>query len=219
MNAIENYELGEVFEIQVNKRIVRTKVQEIISDTEFIVLQPTINGMPIRAEDNEFTFLYHRKNGCVSFRARILYSYKEGELALSRVVRVSELKRTQRRQFYRLPIMLGVTISICDENDKTSGDEHKEETRFYKGKTVDLSENSVKICCYKKFAKGTKLIVGINLTESDSILVNAEVLFYEKLPDSGLYNTVLLFAEQSEREKAYIRRYIFKQQSLMLKRR
>lgn len=221
MSFTENFVLGEIFDIRVGNTMVRTKLQEIVSDTEFVVLQPTINGMPIRSENNEFTFLFRRPNGCISFRARILYSYKDGDLALSRVLRVSEMERAQRRQFYRLPIVLDIVIDMGEKKGGRENDdeEQDEDSRFCKGKTVNLSENSVELTCYRHFERDTKLVAVIKLTESDAVLVNAKVLRCTRESRTDPYCVVLVFVDQSEKERRLLRRFIFKQQALMLSRR
>jgi len=221
VSFIENFVLGEIFDIRVGNTMVRTKLQEIVSDTEFVVLQPTINGIPVRSEDNEFTFLFRRPNGCISFRARILYSYKDGDLALSRVVRVSEMERAQRRQFYRLPVILDIVIDTGDEKGGREDDagEQSGDSRFCKGKTINLSENSVEVSCFRKFEKDAKAVAAIKLTESDAILVNTKVLRCTRESKTEPYCVVLVFVDQSERERRLLRRFIFKQQALMLRRR
>lgn len=221
MSVIENFVLGEIFDIRVGNTIVRTKLQEIVSDTEFIVLQPTINGIPVRSEHNEFTFLFRRPNGCISFKAKILYSYKDGDLALSRVLRVSEMERSQRRQYYRLPIILDIVLDTGEEKDDRENGAGKQsrEARFCKGKTINLSENSVEVSCFRAFEKDTKLVAAIKLTESDAVLVNAKVLRCTRESKTDPYCLVLVFVDQSERERRLLRRFIFRQQALMLRRR
>jgi c-di-GMP-binding flagellar brake protein YcgR len=237
----EKFVLGEIFEITVGDEVVRTKLQEIISDTEFVVLRPTLQGIPIRSEDDEFTFRFNRSNGCYSFKAKILDSYRQGNIWLSRVERISEMERSQRRQYYRLPIVLDIVVDTGEEpedkeaenNEAENNEAEGKETegkeaqgkkaakgpRFCKGKTVNISENSVEFTCFRAFEEEEKVVAAIKLTESDAILVNAEVLRCSRADRSEPYCVVLIFDDMSERERKNLRRFILQQQALMLKRR
>ncbi|MGI6151275.1 MAG: flagellar brake protein [Christensenellales bacterium] len=256
MSINEKFVLGEIFEITVGDEVVRTKLQEIISDTEFVVLRPTLQGIPIRSEDDEFTFRFNRSNGCYSFKAKILDSYRQGNIWLSRVERISEMERSQRRQYYRLPIVLDIVVDTGEEpedkeaenneaenneaenneaenNEAENNEAEGKETegkeaqgkkaakgpRFCKGKTVNISENSVEFTCFRAFEEEEKVVAAIKLTESDAILVNAEVLRCSRADRSEPYCVVLIFDDMSERERKNLRRFILQQQALMLKRR
>lgn len=211
MKLIEKFELGEIFEIQVGNEFVRTKLQEVLSDKEFIVLQPTINGIPIRSEDNEFSFMFRRSNGCITFRGRMLSSYKEDGVALSRVLQVSEMHRSQRRQFFRLPIILDIVVETEPKED--------EEPKRAKGKTINISENSVEFSSFQGLEKGARVIATIRLAESQTMVVSANVLRSTREKKTDPFSIVLVFVEQSESERRELRRFVFRQQAQMLKKR
>jgi len=222
VSANEKLVLGEVIDIFAGDEVVRTKVQEVISDTVFVVLQPTIQGIPIRSEDNEFTFQFTRPNGCYSFRGKLHKAYQKDNLWLCKVERVSGMERSQRRQYYRLPIMLDIVIDMGEEAEKAEDAENGQapkESRFCKGKTVNLSENSVEFTCDRAFEPGTKVVSVIKLTDMDAILLNAEVFRCEKSSKNHQYSVVLIFDNMFERERKILRRFVLQQQALMLKRR
>lgn len=212
----EKFVLGEVFEIQIGEDVIRTKLQEILSDTEFVVLQPTIHGIPIRPGEEEYTFQFNRSNGCYSFRAKVRESFKKDNILLTKVERVSEIERSQRRQFYRLPILLDIVV---DRGEGQEGEEQSRESRFCKGKTIDIAENSVAFTCSRPFEAGEKVSAAIKLTEADAILVSATVLRCTRADKSEPYNVVLIFDDLCEKERKILRRFVLQQQALILQRR
>jgi len=203
--------LGELFEIQYEGIIVRTKLQEIVTSTEFTVLQPTIKGVPLRTEDRDVTFMFYRPNGCYSFNAHISSPFREGNIMLCRVECLSEIKRIQRRQCYRMPIVLDVFLYELDE-EGAQGD------RVFKGKTIDLSEKSVALSCFTAFQEDTLLTVEIRLSDTDSVRIQAKVLRMEKpLQPTDPHMMVLIFTEH-EKNRDFLRRYILRQQILLRKK-
>lgn len=210
MKHEERIALGELLEIRIGDIAVRTKLQQIISDREFIVLQPTVKGVPLRVEDRDVSLTFYRSNGCYSFEARMLAPFLQGNIMLCRIMRVSEIKRIQRRQCYRLPIVLD-TVMVVDE-------EGREEQRF-KGKTVDISEKSVALTCFAELKEDMPLTLEIRLSGSETIVTKARVLRCTRpLTQTDPYQIVLIFTNCDEKDQGFLRRYIFKQQILMRKK-
>ena len=206
MRFDEMVHLGELFEVQYGDISIRTKMQEIVSDTEFIVLQPTLRGVPVRAEDQDVTFTFYRPNGCYRFSARIYPPYRKGKLMLCRAACVSEVEKIQRRLCYRLPIVLDVYLYEMDEVGEPL------ETR-HRAKTNDLSEKSVSVTSFTWFEEGTHLGVEIHLSKTEKVMLRAKVFQCHKpLQSTDPYDIVLIFTHQRERDRSFLRRYIFNKQ-------
>jgi c-di-GMP-binding flagellar brake protein YcgR len=203
--------LGELFEIRIGDTTVRTKLLEIVSDTECIILQPTLKGVPVRAENEAVPFTFYKADGCYSFRAKMLSPFRKGGLLLCKVMRVSEIKRIQRRQYYRLPIVLNAAIYEQAEDGA-------EKVYRCKAKTADLSEQSVALTCFSRFEPDTSLTVEIKLSSAETVAARAKVLRCVKpLIETDPYRIVLIFTEPQENAKT-LRRFIFTQQVLHRKK-
>lgn len=203
------FSLGELFEISIGDITVRTKLLEIVSDTEMVILQPTLKGAPVRAEDKDVPFTFYRPNGCYRFSARMFPPFRKDNLILCRAVRVTEIQRIQRRQCYRLPIVLDTVMYTEEDGQKT---------QRYKGKTIDLSEKSVALSCFTRFEPDTPLTVEIRLSESDTIVLKASVLRCVKpMKQTDPYEIVLIFTDPHEKARI-LRKYIFMQQVLSRKK-
>jgi len=212
MRFSETVQLGELFEVEYGDISIRTKLQEIVSDTEFIVLQPTLRGVPVRAEDQDVTFTFYRSTGCYRFSARIYPPYKRGKLMLCKAVRVSEVEKIQRRLCYRLPIVLDVYLYELDEVGEPLTTRHK-------AKTNDLSEKSVSVSCFTAFEEETLLGVEIHLSRTEKVMLRAKVFQCHKpVQATDPYDIVLIFTNQHERNRSFLRRYIFNKQVQMRKK-
>lgn len=204
--------LGELFEIQCGQTIVRTKAQEIVSATDFTVLQPTIKGVPLRTEGKDVKFMFYRPNGCYSFTAQMSRPFWAGNMMLCQVKRLSEIKREQRRRYFRLPIILDVFLYDLDETGEP-GD------KVARGKTIDISEKSAAISCFTAFQEDTKLAVKIRFSSMDTMQILVKVLrTIEPLQPTDPYKIVLMFLYYYDRDKDFLRRYILKQQILLRKK-
>lgn len=202
--------IGEIFEVKLGEITVRTKLQEIQESDEFVVFQPTVKGIPIWTNEDEiFRFAFYRANGVYLFEAELIEAFTKDGLNLCLFHVVSEVEKNQRRECYRLPIVLDVTVS------EERNDEDEDEPEKHKGKTSELSEKSLKFSCFTPFEPETMLTVSIKLTEKKTITLKARVYRYsepEKKKDPHVM--VLLFVDCSDYHKSYISRYIMRQQIL-----
>ena len=63
--------------------------------------------MPIwDSEDQAFRFWFYRQNGVFQFDAELLRFYTADQMRLCEFLAVSDIVKNQRREFYRLPIVL-----------------------------------------------------------------------------------------------------------------
>jgi len=199
-------ELGDLMEIHYKDMSVRTKLQEILSDTEIVVLQPTYRGVPLGDDGHEVAVLFYRPNGCYQFKALLSPPYEQKGIRLCRVVRVSEFERIQRRRYYRLPIVLDVYLYELDDVGEPLD-------KMYRAKSRDLSEESIAVTCLTGFAEETPLAVEIVLSDTERVRMRSSVLKCQKLEQPrGVYDIVLLFTDYQKKDRERIRRFIYNKQ-------
>jgi c-di-GMP-binding flagellar brake protein YcgR len=199
-------ELGDLMEIHYKDMSVRTKLQEILSDTEIVVLQPTYRGVPLNDGEHEAVISFYRPNGCYLFKARLSPPYEKNGIRLCRVVRVSECERIQRRRYYRLPIVLDVYLYELDAVGEPLD-------KMYRAKSRDLSEKSIAVTCLTGFAAETPLAVEIVLSDTERVRLRSSVLKCQKLEQPrGVYDIVLLFTDYQKKDRERIRRFIYNKQ-------
>jgi c-di-GMP-binding flagellar brake protein YcgR len=195
--------IGEIFEVKAGDARVHTKLQEMHDEDGLVVLQPTLKNVPLRADDDVFEFAFFRPNGVYVFDARFESAYEKKGVKLCRFRQISEIKKVQRRQCYRLPIVLNVEMYDDEENRQIK----------YKGKTTTLSEKSVQFTCFTRFPEDKKLTVKIFFSKTETITLKGKVLrCTEPLVKNDPYDIVILFLDSYSKNITRLSKYIFKQQ-------
>lgn len=213
MYAHEMMAIGELMEIKINNGFFKTKLQDLYDDGRFTVFHPTVKGLPIMIETGDtYTLRFCRTNGIYSFDALLLDWYTKDDIRLCLFESKTELVKAQRRQSYRLPIRLDVTLRL----EKEKGDQ---KMPAIKGKTVDLSEHGMLLTCFAHLETDTLVIADLKLSPVDTIALKAKVLRCEKPFDKkDPFRIVLLFVGSSDRQKSDLGRYILRQQIIARKK-
>ncbi len=206
--------IGEIMEMKVGDLCMRTKLQDMLDDEQFTVFHPTIKSVPVPMTPGDVVVLtFYRQNGVFSFEAKVVKWYVKDHIKLCQLKALTDVKKSQRRKSYRLPIVLNVTLRRLD------GDE-KEQAKRYKAKTVDISEHGMLLSCFHSFPPGTPISAEVKMSDGEYREFQTEVLrcetpFHENDP----HNIVLLFLNCTEYDQAYLRRFILRQQIIARKKR
>lgn len=209
MQLEKNIKIGELLELNINGNTFRTKLQDIQGD-DFTVFNPTDKGIPVPiTQDDIINVRFCRPSGIFEFDAQMQERFLKGRLQLCRLTIISELKKSQRRQSYRLPIVLKVMLWRADDIEQ----------KKHKAKTVDISEHGILLTCFEIFPKGTKLCAEINMSDREKRVFEAEVLRCEQpFNDSEPKKMVLMYVNISESDRNYLGRFIMQQQILARKK-
>ncbi len=198
--------VGERMEIKINNVFIRTKLQELYDNGRFTVFHPTVKGLPVMLETGDvFALRFYRPNGVFTFDALLVDWYSKDDIRLCLFEPKTGVSKVQRRQSYRLPIVLDVAVRLADED--------ADENKPAKGMTVDLSEHGVLLTSFTWMPVDTKVFVELKLSPSQTMGLNAKVLRCEKPIDKKQpFKIVLLFTNSSDRQRADLSRYILRQQ-------
>lgn len=207
MQAQEIITIGELMEIKINNGFVKTKLQDLYPDGRFTVFHPTVKGLPVMLEMNErYTMRFYRTNGIYSFGAQLLDWYTKDNIRLCLFETQTEVIKAQRRQSFRLPIVLDVILRTEDAKEE-------ENAPPIKAKTVDLSEHGTLLTSFTPLELDTKVIAELKLSPMETMTLRGKVLRCEKPPDKkDPYRIVLLFVGSSDRQKSNLGRFILRQQ-------
>lgn len=204
MRLEEIVRIGEIMELNIDGKTYKTKLQDMHEDDAFSVLYPTEKGVlvPLTQEDI-INIRFYRESGIFEFDARMRSRFDKGTLKLCMLEVISDIKRSQRRQSYRLPIVLPVLIWRLDD----------EEQKKYKAKTVDISEHGILLTCFESIPKGTKVCAEIKMTDTEKRVFESEVLRCEQpFNKNEPQKMVLIYVNISESDRNYLGRYIMRQQ-------
>ncbi len=202
--------IGEILVIKYQGQNIRTKLLDVLDDHYFVVLQPTLRGIPITAgEDNDFEFTFYRQNGVFLFNASMQDTFTAQGVRQSKFLAISQVEKKQRRECFRL--MTAIDVVMQRINDKNIIIEKR-----YRGKTISISEKSIQLTSFTAFSKDTKIAVAISLEET--MALQTKVLICKE-PDNKNepYEIVLLFENLSNKQKTDISRYILRQQIIARK--
>ena len=201
-------------EMQMGELSVKTKLQDVLKDGRFTVFHPTIKSVPLPlTKDDTVKICFYRPNGVFSFQANIVDWYKKENIMLCELKALTEIAKYQRRKSYRLPIVLNVSLKRLD------GDE-EEQAKVYRAKTVDISEHGMLLSCFQSFPNGTPICAELKMPDMEKRVFNTEVLRCKNpFMDTEPHNIVLLFLNCSAQDRAYLAKFIMRQQIIARKKR
>lgn len=100
-------ERGRLNEEEIEKKVFRTQITEILSDDRLEISMPMEKGrlilLPI---DKEFDVFFYTDRGLYQCFGRVINRFKRGNLYLVEMELMSNLRKYQRREFYRFSCSL-----------------------------------------------------------------------------------------------------------------
>lgn len=176
------------------------------------VLAPMQEGRIIPISRGSIIDVYFiNKVDLFHFRAEVVDRIIQGAIHLLKINRIDDLKRIQRREFYRFECMLDIKIQIVVEDEN---EESKQE--FFNARVVDISGGGVKIVIEKSLKKNTLLNCELKLKNNDTIDFLGKVVRVDK--DSGKYEIGIMFKRIKRNDRETVIRYIFIEQRKLRKR-
>lgn len=98
------------------KKTYRTKVFDVLSEDQLEIMMPIEKGKVILLPvDGEFDMCFYTAKGLYQCYTRILDRYKSNNVYIVVAELTSNLKKRQRREFYRLGCALEVKFRVLDE--------------------------------------------------------------------------------------------------------
>lgn len=213
---------GQVVELELAKSEhevmqFRTLVEERRSDSVFILLAPMYKSMPYpfhSLDEVDVIFTVHDEDHrphVFSFRARTEERLRRGDLTYLRIVRLSEVRKLQRRGFYRLNYVADMTLHLLNEAGEPA-DEPQEIT------TRDISAGGLRGIVSTPLESGAEVLVHVTL-EEEAFSVRGRVVSAGRMEGSHLRNEVRIeFVGLSNRETGHLIQTINRVQSEYIRR-
>ena len=220
---------GDKLDISINdKKIYKTMVREAINSKLFVVVTPTLGGMPLLIHEGEaVNVAAYRERGKYEFLARARSVLKDGDLRLVLLERISLMSKKQRREYYRLPVRLKVLVCGYEESVEEDLPSHIDDAQVIaleNIETKDISVTGLSIETKRKYNVGEKFLLSIHLGQDSKrvrpFYICAEVVRTEKLPYSGMDMVGFRFYYQSQDMSSRLTKFVIsEQQKLIMKRR
>ena len=217
LQTVERSILGSVSD----KKAYTSKVYDIISDEQFEILMPMEKTKLILLPvDGEYDVCFYTKQGLYQCYVRIVDRYKSDNTFILLCEPTSNLRKHQRREYYRFSCILNMNSRELVEEEL----EAVENNDFYfqpglplqKSVIVDISGGGVRFVSNYKYEKDTiiyltyKLMINGKEKEYEiagKILANKQI---ENRPGEYEHRLQYLNMDSSEREE--IIRYIFEEE-------
>jgi len=214
MNYDRNLKAGEKIELLVDSMgkpgKYFSKIESIVNKNTFIITRPF--------GEEEYTYLslgevikivYFREDGAYYFDAKVIERIKSESSVSAIVTSLSDLYKLQRRNYFRLSIMVPIKIAFMDNLNRIV--KHFD--------TIDISGGGARISSSTKFNAGMDIEVCAKIDGiEDSIIKGKIVRCTVSNKEDGLYETGIEFIDISVEARQAIIKYIFTRQRVLLKR-
>lgn len=188
------------------------------------IAMPILEGRLIPLEvGRKFELFFYAKKGMYSCNAEIVNRYKSRNVYVLVVNLLTDLKKYQRRQYFRLGTNINVQYKIFTQEDekyfRLMGEASDEMINrpFSKGLSVDISGGGIKFISGDNLQKGTKLLLKIGLPLDDETTKDCEVV--ARVVFTGAvkgrkdeFENRVEFAQIKEEDREQLIKFIFKEE-------
>ncbi len=201
-----------------------TYVSQILDfeDDTIIAALPIYEGHLVTLEvESHLECYFYTQKGIYKAMAVIISRYKEKNLYLMKMELTSELKKFQRRQYFRLPCNIQVDmrpLNISEVIDYSSSHivADNPDAEIINGVIVDISGGGLRVFSARNFNKDeyvyVRFSIDMNVGVKDIELMARVVMSIESHNMENYYDIRLQFKDISPQTRDSIVKYIFEQQ-------
>lgn len=186
---------------------MKTNVEDVLDRDSIKVNAPLYKGkyFPLRTGEEIKIVFHHPVSGILEFFGKITDREQSGNIINIVLKKTSQLKITQRRRFFRMPILLSSKAKKID----VSGGQPVRLT------TKNLSAGGMRFVCISNMATGEKIKVDLDLKDT-SLSLDAEVLHAERMENSmRRYDVRVRFVDVNQREEQKLLQFLLSEQRRM----
>lgn len=198
-----------------------TKVYDVLSDAQFEILMPMEGTKLILLPvDGEYNICFYTKTGLYQCDIRIVDRYKNNNVFILLCELTSNLRKYQRREYYRFSCILGMrSRELVEEEIDAVG---KNQRYFQPGLPlkksviVDISGGGIRFVSDYKYEKGTMIYLTYNLTldgNEKTYDIAGKILSAKAIANRpGEYEHRLEYVNMDYVRREEIIRYIFEEE-------
>lgn len=220
-------ERGRLNEEEIEKKVFRTQITEILSDDRLEISMPMEKGrlilLPI---DKEFDVFFYTDRGLYQCFGRVINRFKRGNLYLVEMELMSNLRKYQRREFYRFSCSLELDARNLTKDEIESLE--KNELNFIpglplkKGVIADISGGGLRFLASEKYDVGSLVMCKWHLAidgQMKEYRLIGKVLYCQEMDSrDGEYEHRLQYVNVDKKEQEEIIRFIFEEERKSRKR-
>ena len=191
-------ELNNTEDIKSDKHKVR--IEEVVSNEEIIIEVPIVGGNALTMHSGaEFEITYYKEASMFVQKVKVITRFMSGPVVCARLSLVGKSKRFNRRQYFRMPVLLDGFTKHGDDNYKSMT-------------TTNLSAGGIRFVSLEKFQAGDKINIKFMIKEIE-LELEGTVISCGLMQDSiRRYDVRVKFEEVDSRSERIIMSYLFEQQ-------
>lgn len=203
-----------------------SQVYDVVDETQLKIAMPIVEGRVIPLPINErFDVCFYTDFGLYTSGFTVIERYKENGLYVLVIELIYELKKFQRRQYYRFECVMDADFVKADEEflkgeiDDYVLDEKFDDAPKVPGTIMDISGGGIRFVSGEKLEKNSIVLVKLDLIFKDkqkTKVIMGKVLSSNKTKnDAGMYEQRIEFCDIKGSDREKIIKYIFEQERKM----
>ena len=203
-------------------KTLRTRIFDIVSDDVIKVTIPSVKGkLQLIATDGEYDVYFYTSNGLYQCSCTVKDRYRTNAIPVMELELQSNLRRYQRREYYRLNCMLEMK---CHAFDNEEADEYLKTGNYstatgLKGPNavmVDISGGGARFVSNQSYEVGALILFRFSLKQKNGFQeysVVGRIVYSELMANgSGKYENRTQFVDIENTERESIIKYIFEEE-------
>lgn len=203
------------------KKVYRTKVFDVLSEDQLELMMPIEKGKVILLQvDGEFDLCFYTEKGLYQCYARVLDRYKSNNVYIVVMELTSNLRKHQRREFYRFGCALDMSSRLLEKEEIAA----MEQGRLYlkqgiptrRSVVADISGGGLRFIADFSYEAGAYICCSYTLNikgQPKQYYLSGKVLSVRELEDKpGSFEHRLQYVNLDVDEREEIIRYIFEEE-------
>lgn len=210
------------------KKVYHTSVYDVLSDERLEIYMPMEKARLILLPvDVEFDLYFYTPSGLYQCYARVMDRYKNEGADILLLELTSNLRKHQRREFYRLDCSFEIAVrSLEQEEIQAMGKKARylmPSLPFRNGVVVDISGGGLRFVSKHCYEPESFICCKLNLLQSDDYkeyVITAKVIASREMKNRpGLFEHRVQYVNMHALDREEIIRYIFEEERRIQKRR
>lgn len=213
----KHFNLGDRIQVISLDRLKKTEyvsqIAEIYDDYIEIFNPIYKNNLVYFSYDEALTIIILKSEAVFEFQSKII-GKKGGEIPTLRLKATSDLRKIQRRDYYRLKITKAIRFKKIFHDDSFSNI-----SQYHEGILLDISGGGMLFCSKYEMYIGDLLEVEFFLNDDKKIVLNGNIIRKNfNIQKSFLYEYGVEFKNLDSSDKDLLIRFIFNEQRKLLKK-
>ena len=209
------------------KKTYKSQIFDIESEDRIKVAMPMEQGKIILLPvDAEYNLCFYTPNGLYQCIGRVADRYKTDRVFILVMELVTDIRKYQRREYYRLNCVLNMKSTMIDQKDVSEFSEkvHFIDTdlTFDNGTMVDISGGGARFISKVQYPKDSNILFTFELFVNDTLtpykLLGKVLLSQEIQGREGEYEHRVMFVNIMNEDRESIIKYIFEEERKIRRR-